>query len=571
MLCIILFMYFCSMKIILATINAKYIHTSLAMRLLYVANKERFDISFREYILKEDVEKMADELLLTGCDIVGLGVYIWNVRQMDRLVRLLKEKRPDIIIILGGPEVTYEPAFFLDTRLVDYIVSGEGEFVLGELLDAIRAHRVVAIEGVSSRDIISNTVVRADLEKVTALQSPYQLPEDREDMQNKVIYIETSRGCPYQCAYCQASLDKGVRFFPETYVFENLDYLIMNEARQIKFLDRTFNPDIRRTQAIFDFLISRYRHGLSCQFEVYADLLHDNMIETLNKRLPTHYFRFEAGIQTTCEATNRAIGRRQNFSLMAANIRKIIEGGKIDLHLDLIAGLPYESFERFVKSFNDVFVLQAKEVQLGFLKMLRGTKLRENAASYNYIYNDEAPYEVRSHADMSEEELERIRRAENILEKYWNSGRFVRTMQALFDLHYKGNYFDFFDEMATQIHTNRLSFKDCQLEDVFRYLHDFLISKGIDLFVTLRTDYYHCFPTRPHGFWDPVLDKKSKKRIMYEIGNDKVFMSCHKLTRNIIENRTVIDSVSANEYLLTVFPEDKKDSIYSITYRFPAT
>ena len=258
------------MRTVLATINAKYIHTSLAMRLLYVATKERFDISFREFALKEDVEKMAGELLLTGCAVVGLGVYIWNVQQICRLVSLLKAQKPDLIIILGGPEVTCEPAFFLANRQVDYVVSGEGEFVLGELLEAIRERREVDIEGVSCREKICRTVVRADLEKVAALQSPYRLPEDREAMRNRVVYVETSRGCPFQCTYCLASLEKGVRFFPETYVFENLDYLIDNGARTIKFLDRTFNLYPDRMSAIFDFLIHRYRAGLSCQFEIVA-------------------------------------------------------------------------------------------------------------------------------------------------------------------------------------------------------------------------------------------------------------------------------------------------------------
>lgn len=556
------------MKTVLATINAKYIHTSLAMRLLYVANKERFDISFREFALKEDIEEIAGELLLTGCDVVGLGVYIWNVRQIRRLVHLLKERKPGLIIILGGPEVTYDPAFFLADRRIDYVVSGEGEFVLYELLDAIRERKGTDnIVGVSCREKIDGTVVQADLEKVAALPSPYRLPEDMETMQHKVSYVETSRGCPYQCTYCLASLEKGVRFFPETYVFENLDYLIANEARQIKFLDRTFNLNLHRTQAIFDFLISRYRPGLSCQFEVYADLLQDRMIETLNKQLPAHYFRFETGIQSTCKATNRAIGRKQDFPLLAANIRKLVEGGKVDLHLDLIAGLPYESFERFVQSFNEVFCLKAKEVQLGFLKMLRGTALRDNAALYYYKYEEEAPYEIRSHADLSEAELDRIRRAENILEKYWNSGRFVRTMQSLFETSYSGKYFELFDEMATWLHANQLSFRDCQLEDTFRYLHDFLISRGIDLFTTLRTDYYHCFSTRPPGFWDNALDKKTRKKLLYEIGNDKDFLGRHQLTRKIIEKRTVIDPVSINEYLLTVFLEDKQ-GIITIFYRF---
>ena len=554
------------MKTVLSTINAKYIHTSLALRLLYVANKERFDISFREYSLKEDIETMANELLLTGCDVIGLGVYIWNVKQIRQLVGLLKERKPGVIILLGGPEVTYEPSFFLENWPVDYIVSGEGEFVLGELLDAIRERRFAGMDGVSSRGNISQKVVWAELEKVASLPSPYQLPEDRETMRNRVVYVETSRGCPFQCGYCLASLEKGVRFFPEAYVFENLAYLIDNEARHLKFLDRTFNLHQQHTQAVFDFLIRRHRPDLSCQFEIYADLLTNKMIDDLNRRLPAHYFRFEIGIQSTCEQTNRAIRRKQDFPALAANIRTLTEGSKIDLHLDLIAGLPYESFGQFVQSFNDVFGLRAKEVQLGFLKMLRGTGLRRNAAAFGYTYDEDAPYEVISHAGLSEEELNRIRRAEYALEKYWNSGRFPRTMQTLFDSYYQGNYFELFDGIATYFYINRLPVRGYQLEELFRYLHDFLTSEGIDLFTTLRTDYYHCFSTRPPGFWKSAFDKKTRKKLLYEIGNDKDFLHSHRLSRRLIEKRAVIDPVSTNEYLLTVFPEDKQ-GILTFTYQ----
>jgi radical SAM superfamily enzyme YgiQ (UPF0313 family) len=547
------------MKVVLATINAKYIHTSLALRLLYVANKERFDISFREYTLKEDVEKMANELVLTGCDVIGLGVYIWNVRQIRYLVGLLKEKNPALILILGGPEVTYEPAFFLDNWPVDYIVSGEGEFVLGELLEAIQKQQEVDIEGVSSRGKINKTIASAVLSKVIALPSPYKLPEDRENMQHRVVYFETSRGCPFHCQFCLASLDKEVRYFPITYIFENLEYLIDNGAKQIKFLDRTFNINKQHSQSIFDFLFNRYRPNLSCQFEIYADLLQEEMIDYLNEYLPDNYFRFEIGIQSTYEPANQAIRRKQDFQLLASNIQKLMQGGKIDLHLDLIAGLPFESFERFVKSFNDVFDLKAKEVQMGFLKMLRGTGLRRDAATYGYRYDEEAPYEVRSHDKLSESDLNRIHRAEQTLEKYWNSGRFSRTMKTLFDSHYQGRCFELFDEIGTYWHINQLPEHGYQLEDLFRHFNDFLFSKDINLFTTLRTDYYHCFSTRPPGFWKSALDKKTRKRLLCEIGNDKEFLNTHNLNRRIIEKRAAIDPVSANEYLLTVFPENKRE------------
>jgi radical SAM superfamily enzyme YgiQ (UPF0313 family) len=505
-------------------------------------------------------------LLDTGCDVIGLGVYIWNVKQIRQLVSLLKEKKADIVIILGGPEVTYEPAFYLDTWPVDYIVSGEGEFVLGELLYAINERQIANIEGVSCRGNINKTIAQADLEKIAALPSPYTLSEDREKMQHRVVYVETSRGCPFHCQFCLASLEKDVRYFPQAYIVKNLNYLIDNGIQRIKFLDRTFNINKQHTQAVFEFLISRRRPNLSCQFEIYADLMQDEMIDYLNKHLPDNYFRFEIGIQSTYEPTNKAIRRKQNFPLLATNIRKLMQGGKIDLHLDLIAGLPYESFRRFVKSFNDVFELKAKEVQLGFLKMLRGTGLRSNASMYEYNYDEEAPYEVRSHADLPETELNRIRRAERSLEIYWNSGRFSRTMQVLIDSYYKGNYFGLFDEIGTYRHINQLPEQGYQLEDLFRHMQDFLQSKGIDLFTTLRTDYYHCFTTRPQGFWESTLDKKTRKSLLYEIGNDKVFWNTHQLNRKIIEKRAIIDPVSPNEYLLTVFPENKQ-GILAFTYR----
>ena len=221
------------MKTIIATLNAKYIHSSLAVRWLYVANRTRFDISFREYTIKEDIEAIARNLLMTGCDCVGLGVYIWNVRQTGKLITRLRALKPEMVIILGGPEVSYDPGFFLNTMPVDFIVSGEGEFVLGELLHAIENKLPVSIDGVSFQGHISKAVARADIERLAALPSPYQLDEDRDVLQHRLVYFETSRGCPFRCTYCLSSLEHGVRYFPDDYIRENLRYLANSEARQI--------------------------------------------------------------------------------------------------------------------------------------------------------------------------------------------------------------------------------------------------------------------------------------------------------------------------------------------------
>lgn len=551
------------MKTILTTLNAKYIHTSLALRWLYVVNREQHDIDFIEYTIKESVDKIADDIISTNCVVVGISVSIWNVSQSRDLASRLKQLNPDIIIVVGGPEVSYEPKFFIDNWDIDFVISGEGEFVLGRLLDALQDMNIdeIDIESVSSKRKISYKPAQAEIAELVKYPSPYQLERDDEDRKNRMTYFETSRGCPYSCQYCLSSLEKGVRYFPPEYVTDNLDFLINSNVRQIKFLDRTFNLNKKHTSLVFDFLLQNHRPNLSCQFEIYADLLNDETIDYLNNNVPKDYFRFEIGIQSTHEPTNIAVRRRQDFPLLYSNIEKIMNGGVIDLHLDLIAGLPHETFDRFRKSFNDVFQLRAKEVQLGFLKLLRGTNLRRDAKFYGYSYDEEAPYEVFSGNDISAKDLDRIRDAEGALEKFWNSGRFTQTMNYLFDEHYVGRYFQLFDEIGQYYNQHNLPHMGYQLEDLFRYLNDFLTSNGIDAFALLRDDYYSNFKRRPQGFWKDSMDKRDRKRMLYNIGQDKDFLKRHNIDRRIIEKMTAIDPLPSGEYLLTIFFDEGRTQL----------
>lgn len=549
------------MKVHLTTFNAKYIHTSMALRWLYVVNKDRFDLSFSEYTIKESVSVVADNILEGGYDVVGISVSIWNVKQSRELAKILKEQNPDIIIITGGPEVSYEPQFFINNWDVDYVVSGEGEFVLGQLLDALQKGNNLNIDSVSSKYNISYKTAQADITELIKFPSPYRLEFDNNERRNRITYFETSRGCPYSCQYCLSSLEKGVRYFPGEYIVENLKYLIDSDVKQIKFLDRTFNLNKKNTMTVFDFLIENHRPGLNCQFEIYADLLNDETIEYLNSKVPKNYFRFEIGIQSTHEPTNVAVKRNQNFSLLSSNIEKIMKGDVIDLHLDLIAGLPFETFDRFRKSFNDVFRLRAKEVQLGFLKLLRGTNLRRDALIYGYKFYNEAPYEIISGNDISEVELERIRDVEEALDKFWNSGRFASTMNFLFEGPYFDKYFDFFDEMGHYYKVKNLPRMGYQLEDLFNYLDQFLKSKGIDACDFLREDYYSNFKIRPTGYWSDDISKAERKNLLYTIGQDKDFLSKHNLTRKIIEKQTAINPLKDGGYLLTIFFGNKKQEL----------
>jgi anaerobic magnesium-protoporphyrin IX monomethyl ester cyclase len=549
------------MKVHLTTFNAKYIHTSMALRWLYVVNKDRFDLSFSEYTIKESVSVVADNILEGGYDVVGISVSIWNVKQSRELAKILKEQNPDIIIITGGPEVSYEPQFFINNWDVDYVISGEGEFVLGQLLDALQKGNNLNIDSVSSKYNISYKTAQADITELIKFPSPYRLEFDNNERRNRITYFETSRGCPYFCQYCLSSLEKGVRYFPGEYIVENLKYLIDSDVKQIKFLDRTFNLNKKNTMTVFDFLIENHRPGLNCQFEIYADLLNDETIEYLNSKVPKNYFRFEIGIQSTHEPTNVAVKRNQNFSLLSSNIEKIMKGDVIDLHLDLIAGLPFETFDRFRKSFNDVFRLRAKEVQLGFLKLLRGTNLRRDALIYGYKFYNEAPYEIISGNDISEVELERIRDVEEALDKFWNSGRFASTMNFLFEGPYFDKYFDFFDEMGHYYKVKNLPRMGYQLEDLFNYLDQFLKSKGIDACDFLREDYYSNFKIRPTGYWSDDISKAERKKLLYTIGQDKDFLSKHNLTRKIIEKQTAINTLKDGGYLLTIFFGNKKQEL----------
>lgn len=549
------------MKVHLTTLNAKYIHTSLALRWLYVVNKDHFDLTFSEYTIKESVSVIAEDIIANGYDVVGISVSIWNVAQSRELASILKEQNPNIIIIAGGPEVSYEPKFFIDNWDIDYVISGEGEFVLRELLYALQDGGEIDVESVSSKNRIRYRPAQADINELIKYPSPYQLERDNADRKNRMTYFETSRGCPYSCQYCLSSLEKGVRYFPAEYVIDNLKYLIDSDVKQIKFLDRTFNLNRKHTSVVFDFLIDNHRPNLSCQFEIYADLMNDETIDYLNTNVPKNYFRFEIGIQSTHEPTNIAVQRLQDFPLLSGNIEKIMNGDVIDLHLDLIAGLPYETFDRFRKSFNDVFRLRAKEVQLGFLKLLRGTNLRRDAKFYGYVYDEEAPYEVISGKDISKEDLDRIRDAEGALEKFWNSGRFIRTMNLLFDGEYSGRYFELFDEVGQYYKANNLPHMGYQLEDLFRYMHQFLQQKGIEAFEQLRDDYYSNFTRRPQGFWADTMDKKQRKRMLYNIGQDRDFLRKHNLDRRTIEKMAAIDPIGEDKYLLTLFLDKERRQI----------
>ena len=323
------------MKTLISTLNSKYIHKSLALRLLYVACKDKHDIDFKEYTIKDNLDDIVDDLYQQNLDVLCLSVYIWNVDLIKLLCEKLKAKQPSLIIIIGGPEVTYDIHYFLDHFKIDYVMAGEGEVALDLLLNCLENNKPVELQGISSYDHRDERLIPpVDLSYLETLDSPYLLPRDLPEMKNRVLYFETSRGCPYQCQYCLSSLEKGLRFFSIDYLKNQLEQILKTDVKTIKLLDRSFNAKTSHALEILDFIFKHYRSGVQFQFEINGDVLDQRIIDFINENAPENYLRFEIGIQSTYEPTNEIVKRYQDFDRLCDVIKQLQTNHKIDFHLD---------------------------------------------------------------------------------------------------------------------------------------------------------------------------------------------------------------------------------------------
>ncbi len=504
------------MNVVVATLNAKYIHTSLALRYLKSFAQDEFDVQIAEFTIKDPAMSIVADLFARKPDVIGFSCYIWNIEETIVVVDMLRKVLPDVKIMLGGPEVSYDTEFWMN-RLpaVDFIVMGEGEETFRDLLRQIagdrKYHFVFGLAYRKDEQVIINPG-RPKLE-LSSIPSPYRFQEDIPSLRNRVVYFETSRGCPFSCQFCLSSIEVGVRYFDMDWVKAELTYLIDSGAKLIKFVDRTFNIKRDYAMEIFRFLIDNHR-GSVFQFEITADIMRPEVLDFLAENAPPGVFRFEIGVQSTNDPTNIAVQRRQNFAKLTRTVVKIKESGKIDQHLDLIAGLPHEDYDTFRKTFNDVFALRPEELQLGFLKMLRGTGLRIDAEKFGYSYMERAPYEMLGNELMPFSDIVRIKRVEDVLEKYWNAHRMNRTMEYLVAQAYPSP-FDFFQAFGDYWEARGWSRIGHQLEDLFTRLWDFLEADGAPgldsdaAFGLLKLDYYAQHKYKPRKpWWEDRMEKK---------------------------------------------------------------
>lgn len=564
------------MNIVLTTLNAKYIHTNLAIRYLKSYASPEYEPILAEYTIKDPVLNIVSDIYQKKPSIVGFSLYIWNIEESIKVIRILKKTNPELVIIAGGPEVTYDFDKWLEkVPEIDFIVLGEGERTFKQLLDyhagkidLNEVHGVAYLEDGKLRSTAPGP--KLDLRE---LPSPFRFSDDVPHLANRVTYIETSRGCPFSCQFCLSSIEVGVRYFNRDSVKDDIRYLMKNGAKTIKFVDRTFNISRSYAMEMFQFLIDEHLPGTVFQFEITGDIMRPEVINFLNENAPAGLFRFEIGVQSTNDLTNELVKRRQNFEKLSRTVNMVKEGGKIAQHLDLIAGLPEEDYDSFRNTFNEVFAMRPEELQLGFLKLLRGTGLRIQAEQYGYTYIDEAPYEILSNNVLTFDDILRIKQTEDVLEKYWNDNRMPRTVEYLVSEAFE-TPFDFFQQFGTFWETKGWSRIGHQLQDLYTRLEEFLLEFGkTDMNIVrslMKIDYlaHHTFQPR-HIWWNDDIETVTLEAIERAVLDDKELLNNMatptRLTERNIRKHTFITPVSVRPMEAYVQGAENEDG-YLITF-----
>jgi len=402
--------------ILLTTLNAKYIHAAFGLRYL-LANlgelKPRAAIA--EFDINQRPLDIAEQVLARNPRIVGFGVYIWNVAQTTEVISAIKRVRPDIVIILGGPEVSYETALQKIVELADYVITGEADLKFAEVCASLLASS-------PSRSALPK-IIPAELPDFAKLALPYDLYTE-DDIAHRIIYVEASRGCPFTCEFCLSSLDVPVRQVPLPAFLEHLQRLLDRGVKQFKFVDRTFNLNVNVSKAILEFFLARHQPGHFFHFEMVPDRLPETLRESI-AAFPPGALQFEVGVQTFNEDVGGLIKRRQNYDRLEENFRFLRTNTGVHIHADLIVGLPGESVASFAEGFDRLIALHPQEIQVGILKRLRGTPIVRHDLEWQMIYNPHPPYEILQNKLIDFAMMQKLRRFARYWDMVGNSGNFV--------------------------------------------------------------------------------------------------------------------------------------------------
>ncbi len=496
-------------KVLLTTCNAKYIHKNLALRWLYTTAPHKECVTIREYTIKEQEEWIAQDILSVQPEVVCFSCYIWNIQLIRRVIVLLKQQNSDLHILVGGPEVSYESYDLLDEG-VDAISIGEGEQSVWEYITMLEEAKAYPVSGIYTKQYPNTEYRKTDLAWLERFEAPYFMEMDEAGMDRQYFYLETSRGCPYGCTYCLSSADRAVRMFSMEYIMRILHKLKDSRVTQVKLLDRTFNADPKRALQIARYMNEYCTHQIF-QFEIVAETLSEELLQFFCEEAVPGRFRFEIGVQSFHTRTLHAVGRTQNNERLIEVIQRLKASGAV-MHVDLIAGLPYEDLNLFQVSFDTLFSLQASELQLGILKLLKGTKLRSQRESYHFVFQGNAPYDVRASAWLKEEELQRIHACAEAVEKFWNSAACRSVITAILKLHWYESAFALFMDLGQEYEKLPRPYQPYELFCCFYPLLNTQDERLVDAILLMQ--YYRNFKQKPHRFTRPWVTLEKKKELL---------------------------------------------------------
>lgn len=471
------------MNVVLSTLNSKFIHSSLALRYLKAygeAHGQAYDIV--EYTINMPVLHILSDITEHDIDVLGFACYIWNIEMTLHVVDMVKAVRPDIKIVLGGPEVSFTADELLERcPNIDYIVQGEGEEAFHALVTALQLGNDgldPVIPGVRGRrdGSILGSLEAVEVSDLSSIPFPYT-EEDMDDLEHKIIYYESSRGCPFSCQYCLSGNKNTVRFFPQERTLEELQWFIDHGVKQVKFVDRTFNCAPHHHRPLMEFMRDSDT-DMNFHLEMEPELMTEWETNTLCETPPGR-IQIEVGVQSTHKKTLDAINRYNDWPYIQKSIRPIIQAGRTHVHMDLIVGLPHEDFNRFGQSFNDLFSLQPHALQIGFLKLLKGSGVRR-MREYKYVADPLAPYEVLSTHVLPYDDVRFLKYFEDVFERFYNSERFRTTFGYIGQqlIHGETDAFTYFCDMTRawlKEGNHKVNLKDI---DQIEFLYRFFLAKG---------------------------------------------------------------------------------------------
>ena len=471
------------MNVVLSTLNSKFIHSSLALRYLKAygeAHGQAYDIV--EYTINMPVLHILSDITEHDIDVLGFACYIWNIEMTLHVVDMVKAVRPDIKIVLGGPEVSFTADELLERcPNIDYIVQGEGEEAFHALVTALQLGNDglnPVIPGVRGRrnGSILGSAEAVEVRDLSTIPFPYT-EEDMEDLEHKIIYYESSRGCPFSCQYCLSGNKNTVRFFPQERTLEELQWFIDHGVKQVKFVDRTFNCAPHHHRPLMEFMRDSDT-DMNFHLEMEPELMTEWETNILCETPPGR-IQIEVGVQSTHKKTLDAINRYNDWPYIQKSIRPIIQAGRTHVHMDLIVGLPHEDFNRFGQSFNDLFSLQPHALQIGFLKLLKGSGVRR-MREYKYVADPLAPYEVLSTHVLPYDDVRFLKYFEDVFERFYNSERFRTTFGYIGQqlIHGETDAFTYFCDMTRawlKEGNHKVNLKDI---DQIEFLYRFFLAKG---------------------------------------------------------------------------------------------